>query len=284
MKFGIIYNTGFLGADPSRIIAVARHAEDCGFGSFHLPEHIALYPGATLGPHPVAPDMPIADPLSTLSFVAAATRQILLGTAVLLLPYHHPVVLAKELATIDVLSGGRMRLLTVGLGSLPGEAEAAGVDFATRGRRADEAIDVLRLLWAGGADGVSFEGEFFSFGSLTSFPKPLGTATLPVHVGGASRAAARRAGRRGDGYFPGGVLSAAERASQVELMRETAREAGRDPAALEYTRWGSMGMSAADVEDLAGHGVTRVVVPAASPDLDEQLGEMSAFAARVGLA
>jgi len=176
-----------------------------------------------------------------------------------------------------------MRLLTVGLGSLPGEAEAAGVDFATRGRRADEAIDVLRLLWAGGADGVSFEGEFFSFDRLASFPKPLGTAALPVHVGGASRVAARRAGRRGDGYFPGGVLSAAERASQAELMRETAREAGRDPAALEYTRWGSLGMSAADVEDLAVQGVTRVVVPAASPDLDEQREEMSAFAARLGL-
>jgi probable F420-dependent oxidoreductase len=284
VQFGIIYNTGQLGVDPSRIIAVARHAEDCGFESFFLPEHIALYPGATLGAYPVPPDLPLADPLAALSFVAAATRRILLGTSVLLLPFHHPVILAKELATIDVLSGGRMRLLTVGLGVLPGEAEAVGVDFRTRGRRADEAIDVLRLLWAGGAEGVSFEGEFFSFTSLTSFPKPLGAATLPVHVGGSSRAAARRAGRRGDGYFPGGGLSAAERASQVELMRETAREAGRDPAALEYTRWQSIGMSAADVEELARQGVTRVVVPAASQDLGEQLAEMSAFAARLGLA
>ncbi len=284
VKFGIIYNTGQLGAvDPSRIIAVARHAEDCGFESFYLPEHIALYPGARLGAYPVPPDLPLADPLATLSFVAAATRRILLGTGVLLLPFRHPVVVAKELATIDVLSGGRMRLLTVGIGVLPGEAEAAGVDFATRGRRADEAIDVLRLLWAGGADGVSFEGEFFSFTSLTSFPKPLGAATLPVHVGGSSRAAARRAGLRGDGYFPGGGLSAADRASQVELMRQTAREAGRDPAALEYTRWESMSMSAAEAADLAGQGVTRVVVPAVSADLDEQLGEMSAFAARLGL-
>ena len=201
VKFGIIYNTGQLGADPTRITAVARHAEDCGFESFYVPEHIALYPGARLGAYPVPPDLPLADPLATLSFVAAATRRILLGTSVLLLPFHHPVVLAKELATIDVLSGGRMRLLTVGLGVLPGEAEAAGVDFATRGRRADEAIDVLRLLWAGGADGVSFEGEFFSFTNLTSFPKPLGAATLPVHVGGSSRAAARRAGPAGRRLF-----------------------------------------------------------------------------------
>ncbi len=283
MKFGIIYNTGQLGVDPARIMAVAGHAEDCGFESFYVPEHIALYPGARLGTYPVPPDLPLADPLATLSFVAAATRRILLGTGVLLLPFRHPVVVAKELATIDVLSGGRMRLLTVGLGVLPGEAEAVGVDFATRGRRADEAIDVLRLLWAGGADGVSFEGEFFSFTSLTCFPKPLGAATLPVHVGGSSGAAARRAGLRGDGYFPGGGLSAADRAARVDLMRQTARGAGRDPAVLEYTRWGSMGMSAADVADLAGQGVTRVVVPAASPGLDEQLGEMSAFAARLGL-
>jgi probable F420-dependent oxidoreductase len=283
VKFGIIYNTAYLGADPDRIAAVARHAEECGFESFYVPEHIALYPGATLGTHPVPPDLPLADPLATLSFVAASTRRILLGTGVLLLPFRQPVVLAKELATIDVLSGGRMRLLTIGLGVLPGEAEAVGVDFASRGRRADEAIDVLRLLWAGGAEGVSFAGEFFSFTSLTSFPKPLGAATLPVHVGGSSRAAARRAGRRGDGYFPGGGISAAERASQVELMRETARGAGRDPAALEYTRWESMGMSAADAGDLAGQGVTRVVVPASSPDLDEQREEMTAFAVRVGL-
>ncbi len=180
--------------DPAGFIAVARHAEDCGFESFYVPEHIALVPGRHRGRPPGAAR---PAPRSTRSPRSASsrprTRRILLGTSVLLLPFRQPVVLAKELATIDVLSGGRMRLLTVGLGVLPGEAEAVGVDFATRGRRADEAIDVLRLLWAGGAEGVSFEGEFFSFTSLASFPKPLGAATLPVHVGGSSRAAARRA-------------------------------------------------------------------------------------------
>ena len=97
----------------------------------------------------------------------------------LLLPYHQPVILAKRLATLDVLSKGRMRLLTVGVGALPGEAMAAGVYFATRGRRADEAIDVLRLLWSGDEDGVSFDGEFFSFTRLCSFPKPLASAARP---------------------------------------------------------------------------------------------------------
>jgi probable F420-dependent oxidoreductase len=283
VKFGISYNPGFLGTDPDQLMAVARHAEACGFESFYVPEHIVLYPGAMLGPAAIPPALPFADPLECLSFVAAGTERILLGTAVLLLPYHHPVVLAKRLATIDVLSKGRMRLLTVGLGTLPGEAAAAGVDFATRGRRASEAIDVLRLLWAGDQNGVSFDGEFFSFERLCSFPKPHDAAVLPVHVGGSSAAAARRAGQRGDGYFPGGRLAAPERARQLEIMRAAAVAAGRDPGALEYTRWGAIDMSAADAGARAEQGVTRLVVGVSAASLEEQRDEISAFAGRLAL-
>jgi probable F420-dependent oxidoreductase len=281
VKFGVMYNTGaYGGVDPDAMIAVARHAEACGFESFYVPEHVALYPGASVGAVTFPADLPIADPLECLSFVAAATERILLGTAVLLLPYHQPVVLAKRLATIDLLSKGRMRLLTIGVGSLPGEAAAVGVDYATRGRRADEAIDLLRLLWAGDENGVSFDGEFFSIVAACSFPKPAGT--LPVHIGGSSRPAARRAGLRGDGYFPGGRLTDAERASQVELMRTTARDAGRDPDALEVTRWASADMTADDVAAQAAAGVNRLVVPAAA-DPAEQQDQLSDFAARHGL-
>jgi probable F420-dependent oxidoreductase len=283
VKFGITYNTGYYGADPGSMAAVAQHAEECGFESFYVPEHIALYPGAKGGGIEFPPSLAVADPLECLSYVAAATERIILGTAVLLLPYHHPVVLAKRLATIDVLSRGRMRLLTVGVGTLPGEAQAMGVDFAARGRRADEAIDVLRLLWAGDDSGVSYSGKFFSFTNLCSFPKPWNATTLPVHIGGSSPAAARRAGRRGDGYFPGGRLTAAQRASQVELMRAAAAESSRDPAALEYTRWGSTSLSAADVESHARNGTTRLVVGPSSLDLAEQLAEISAFADRLKL-
>jgi probable F420-dependent oxidoreductase len=283
VKFGVMYNTGFYGVDPDAMIAVARHAEDCGFESFYVPEHIALYPGAAVGAAVFPPSTPIADPLECLSFVAAATQRILLGTGVLLLPYHHPVVLAKRLATVDLLSKGRMRLLTIGVGSLPGEAAAAGVDYATRGRRADEAMDVLRLLWAGDESGVSFDGEFFSFAEVCSFPKP--TAPLPVHVGGSSRAAARRAGLRGDGWFPGGRLTEEERASQFDLVLATARDADRDAdaVALEYTRWGSIDMTAADVEAHAARGTTRLVFGPASTDLNEQREQLSAFAERLKL-
>ncbi|GAA1270335.1 LLM class F420-dependent oxidoreductase [Planotetraspora silvatica] len=283
MKFAISYNTAFYGVDPDRITAFARHAEDCGFESLYLPEHIVLYPGAMFGAHEIPPSLPYADPLDCLSFVAAATQRILLGTGVLLLPYHHPVILAKRLATIDVLSKGRMRLLTVGLGMLPGQARAVGVDFSTRGRRADEAIDVMRLLWAGGEDGVGFDGEFFSFDNLSSFPKPYGVTHLPIHIGGSSRAAARRAGRRGDGYFPGGALDQDERAVQIELARSTAAEAGRSPEALEYTRWGSIGMTVEQVATFAAQGVTRVVVSPTTAEPDLQRDEMSAFAERFAL-
>jgi alkanesulfonate monooxygenase SsuD/methylene tetrahydromethanopterin reductase-like flavin-dependent oxidoreductase (luciferase family) len=113
MKFGLSYNTGFLGTDPATLKAIARHADDLGFESFYVPEHVALYPGARVGAVEFAPDLPIADPLECLAFVAALTTTILLGTGVLLLPFHHPVGLAKRLATIDVLSSGRMRLLTM---------------------------------------------------------------------------------------------------------------------------------------------------------------------------
>jgi probable F420-dependent oxidoreductase len=281
MKFSVSYNTGYFGTDPDHLVALALHAEACGFESFTFSEHIALYPGARFGAVEFPPALAVADPLDCLSFVAAATERILLGTAVLLLPYHHPVVLAKRLATIDMLSRGRMRLLTIGLGVLPGEAAAVGVDFATRGRRADEAIDVLRLLWAGDEAGVSFSGEFYAFDRLCSYPKPYQATTLPIHVGGSSRAAARRAGQRGDGYFPGGRLTAAERADQLELMRTTAVAAGRNPASLEYTRWGAIDADPGDVEAHAAAGVTRLVVSPSAADLAGQRDELSAFADRL---
>ena len=283
MKFGLSYNSAFYGTDPDQMIAIARHAEACGFESLYFPEHIALYPGATVGSAAIPPAVPIADPLVALSFIAAATKRILLGTGVLLVPHHHPVALAKRLATIDVLSKGRMRLLTVGVGALPGEAGAAGIDFASRGRRADEAIDVLRLLWSGDENGVSFDGEFFTFTNLCSFPQPLAPGTLPVHVGGSSLAAARRAGLRGDGYFPGGRLTPQERDSQLALMRTTAKAAGRDPGALEYTRWGSIEATASDVAESAAQGITRLVVAPSSAEEPEQRDQISAFAERLGL-
>ncbi|MFC4857534.1 TIGR03619 family F420-dependent LLM class oxidoreductase [Actinophytocola glycyrrhizae] len=282
MRFAISYQSPHHGVDPGNLVAYARHAEECGFEGLYLPEHVVLHPGAALRSVELPPTMPYLDPVDALAFVAAATSRLLLGTGVLLLPYHHPVPLAKRLATVDVLSAGRLRLLTVGVGALPGEARAVGVDFATRGRRADEAIDVLRLLWSGGADGVSNDGEFFPFADLCSFPQPVG-GPLPIHVGGSSPAAARRAGTRGDGWFPGGTLPPDERARQLEVARTAAAGAGRDPAALEYTRWAPIDLPEQSLAAYAEQGVTRLVVSATATDPAAQRAQMSAFAARFGL-
>ncbi|WP_328392784.1 TIGR03619 family F420-dependent LLM class oxidoreductase [Nocardia sp. NBC_00416] len=280
MKFAVSYSTAHFGTDPDRLVDYARHAESCGFEGLYLPEHLVLYPGAQLHTFEVPPTLPFVDPLDTLAFIAAATDRLLLGTGVLLLPYRHPVVLAKQLATIDVLSKGRMRLLTVGLGALPAEAAAANVDFRTRGRRADEAIDVLRLLWEGDDAGVGFHGEFFSFDNLVQFPKPYRATTLPIHIGGSSRAAARRTGLRGDGYFAGGALLPDERTAQWELARSTAEAAGRDPGRLEYTRWSGLDMTDERLAAFAAQGVDRVVVSATATDPAEQQDELSQFAQR----
>lgn len=236
--------------------------------------HLASARAAAIRARLASNDRPMAMPrVNTINAMNSLPNRVL----------PHPVILAKRLATIDLLSEGRMRLLTVGLGTLPGEARALGVDFASRGRRADEAIDVLRLLWAWDGRGVSFEGEFFSLDDIASFPKPYASPTLPIHIGGSSRAAARRAGLRGDGYFPGGGVRPAERATQLELMRTTARQAGRDPSALEYTRWASIDLSPDDVAGFAAQGVVRLVVGGAALEPQQQLDEMSELAERVRL-
>lgn len=281
--FALSYSTPFFGADPDRLVTVARHAELCGFDALYVPEHVAIYPGAQLGAWTVPPTLPFPDPLDVLTFVAASTERILLGTGVLLLPYHHPVTLAKRLATIDVLSKGRMRLLTIGVGALPGEAAAVGVDYTTRGRRADEAIDVLRRLWAEDEDGATYHGEFFALDHVYSYPKPVSQAGLPIHVGGSSAAAARRAGLRGDGWMPGGMLGDDKRRELWDLVRATAQQAGRDPDAIVYTAMGSLEMSAQRVERLAQLGVGRVVVGAPDGEPEEQCAQLTAFAERFGL-
>jgi probable F420-dependent oxidoreductase len=283
MRFGIMWNTAATAADPDAMVSAARVAEECGFESFWLPEHVALYPGAGVEGMSFAADLAIADPLECLSFVAASTSRLLLGTGVMLLPFHHPVVLAKRLATLDVLSRGRMRLFGIGVGSLPGEAEAVGVDFATRGRRADEAIDVMRALWSSGAEGTSFDGEFYRFGAATSFPKPAGTPTLPIHVGGSSLAAARRAGQRGDGFFPGGVLPPEERRRQLEHMRTCAVEAGRDPDRIEITRWSHADLTVEGAESMAEQGADRLILSLTGADDDERRRQLEEFASRHNL-
>lgn len=278
-------------ADPKWISTFARHVEACGFESIVAVEHAvvmsrysSVYPYDASGKMELPDDCVIPDPLDLLSFLAGQTTRLGLATGVLVLPNHHPVVLAKRMATVDVLSGGRLRICA-GMGWMKEEIEACGTDFSTRGRRADEQLQVLRKLWADSAPGgVDHHGEFFNFDGAMSYPKPAQPGGVPLHIGGHSKAAARRAGRYGDGLQPLGVAGE-ELAALVALMREEADKAGRDSAALEL----SLGHMVAKInperaERLAAQGADRIVLAAtATTDLNEACDELSACAERLGL-
>ncbi len=290
MRFGVIppVRVGVC-ADPAWMLGFARHAEACGFECLVAVEHTVVvseyasrYPYATSGRMPLPDDCAIPDPLDLLAFLAAGTGRIGLSTGVLILPNHHPVVLAKRIATVDVLSGGRLRMC-LGVGWMEEELRTVGVDPATRGRRADEQIEVMRTLWAdSGPGGASFDGEFFSFRGVHSFPKPSRSTGVPLHIGGHSPAAARRAGRWGDGFQPLG-LDDTLLAERLDEMRQAAEQAGRDPSALEVTVSGYLPTTGPeDIEALAAQGVDRLVMSTSmSDDLARVKDEMSAFMDRV---
>ncbi len=292
LKFGVVTPVSAgVTADPRWMAGFARHLEACGFESIVAVEHTVLatrydsvYPYDPSGRVELAPDCPVPDPLDLLSFLAAHTERLTLATGVLVLPNHHPVVLAKRAATVDALSEGRLRLC-VGVGWLREEIEACGTEFASRGRRADEQLVVLRALWDEQPAGVSHHGEFFQFDNVVSSPKPVARSRLPIHIGGHSKAAARRAGRLGDGFQPLGVAGA-QLAELLTLMRDEATAAGRDPADVELTLGHSVGkIDTERAQRLAAQGADRIVLAMAPiTDLDEAKDELSACAQRLCLS
>jgi probable F420-dependent oxidoreductase len=285
VKFGLLppYRSGAV-AEPDWIRRFALHAESCGFESLYVAEHMVVPAGYT-SRYPYAPDgrmtLPdhadIPDPLDLLAFVAGCTSTLRFGTGLLVLPEHHPVQLAKRLATIDRLSHGRLTI-GIGVGWLKEEAEAMNIDPTTRGRRADECIDALRVLWRD--EEATFHGEFFSFTNACSFPKPVQPNGVPIHVGGHSPAAARRAGRVGDGFHPLG-LAGEELDARIADMREAALAVGRDPDAIEITLGGLLDQL--DDERLATAekaGAVRLVLSNRVKDIDEACAQLTTFAER----
>lgn len=282
MNFGILppYRTGVT-ADPDWMIAFAQLAESLEFESIYVVEHVvvpagyaATYPYSETGRMPLPEDCPIPDPLELLAFLAAVTDRIVLATGILVLPEHNPLILAKRLATIDVLSGGRMRL-GVGVGWMREELEAVGIDFDTRGARTDELIDAMRTLWTG--DEGSYAGEFFSFERAVSRPQPLQAGGIPIHIGGHSNAAARRAGRVGDGFQPLG-LDGEKLAQRLALLRRTAVDAGRDPDAIELSLGGLLDVTDADaIKRAEDQGADRLVISTRFGDLDVLTAQMTDF-------
>lgn len=241
--------------------------EDAGFESLWTVEHVVVpsdygseYPYSPDGKMPGGEEMPIPDPLIWLTWIAAVTQRIKLATGILILPQRNPVVLAKELATLDQLSSGRL-LCGIGVGWLEEEFDAIGVPFAERGRRTDDHVAAMRALWT--QDKATFHGEFTHFDDCILRPRPA-QGSVPIHVGGHTDVSARRAGRLGDGFFPA-KGSLVELSRWFEMARTAAREVGRDPSAIEMTTSAlSLGGPSAldDLKSLADVGVDRVMLPA----------------------
>lgn len=292
MQFGILppVRAGVT-ADPEWMTDFTGHAETSGFESVVLVEHAVVvsdytstYPYAPSGKMPLPDDCRIPDPVDLMAYLAGVSTGITLATGVLVLPNHHAVTLAKRVATVDVLSGGRVRLC-VGVGWMDEELRATGADPRTRGRRTDEAIAAMRTLWSdAGPAGADFDGEFFSFHRAHSFPKPAQPGGVPIHIGGHSRAAARRAGRIGDGFQPLGLEGDAL-PLRIADMRAAAEETGRDPAGVEITLSGYLpAVTEEDVARAEAVGAVRMVVATTvTADLDQVRREMSEFAQRFGL-
>jgi probable F420-dependent oxidoreductase len=279
MKWGIVFaSTGF--PDPAAAIALAQTAEEVGFESLWAPEHVIMSraPGAT--PYRGMPDGKmdrlarrggIPDPLTWLAFVAAVTTRIRLGTNVLILPEHQPTVLAKTASTLDHLSNGRL-MLGIGVGELPEEYRAVGMDFTNRGKRMDEYIEAIRTLWRD--DEATFDGQYVKFDQVECRPWPVKRA-IPLHIGGASDAAIRRAGRAGDGYFP--FVFPGEDIKEVlpkliDRVRRQAGAAGRDPDKLEFTSGGARTVDEARwYADIGIHRITVAVRASTIPDMRNEL-------------
>lgn len=255
-------------SSPEAISRAARAAEDLGFSDVWVSDHVV---------HPAEQDYPspyLFDPIVTLTWAAAVTERIGLGTSVLVLPHHVPLELANQLASLDQLSGGR---LTVGggVGWSEREFEALGHSFADRGARTDEIIDALRTAWRD--DPATFEGEHVSFRDIRVLPKP--AHDIPIWVGGRSAVAYRRAIERGDGFqFVG--IKPPEAPPVVERLR---RERPEESFTISLrTGWDPQGMDPDDIrrerDEFEQAGIQHVVAAPWQRDLDAWLGSMEILA------
>jgi probable F420-dependent oxidoreductase len=222
LGFSLLNNWGV--EDAQALVDLAGRAEEAGIDSVWVHDHVfnVGHVFDRIG------GKPYYEPLTLLTYVAARTRRVRLGTSVLVLPYHNPVRLAKAAATLDVLSGGRL-ILGVGVGLIEKEMRAMGNPYAERGAFTDEAIAVMRTLWT--QDEPKFEGKYSRFDGMKFSPKPLQKPTIPIVIGGVSRPAIRRAARLGDGWQPLG-MSPEALGQAMTTLRDEARAVGRDAATI----------------------------------------------------
>lgn len=259
MKFGIIFaNTGGF-VSPEGAATIGQCAEENGFESLWVVEHPAVpkgyeseYPYSRDGKMPGDETAPIPDPLIWLTWVGAHTKELKLATGVMILPLRNPVVLAKECATLDLMTNGRF-ILGVGVGWLHEEFDAIGETWDDRGAHTDDSIQALRSLWQN--EVATYHGSHSNFDEVYSYPKPV-NGTIPIVVGGHSKPAARRAGKYGDGFFPADPRKLPE---LLPVLQQAARDAGRDPSEIEITTGGPPNLDT--IKLLADLGVTRILTP-----------------------
>jgi probable F420-dependent oxidoreductase len=271
------------GARRDVIDAVARAAEARGLATLWAGEHVVMvdrpasrYPYSGDGAIAVPAAADWLDPLVALSFAAAATRSITLATGVLLLPEHNAVLLAKQVASLDVLSGGRLSL-GIGVGWSREEFEALGIPFARRGARAAEYLHAMRVLWRD--DVASYDGEFVSFSDVRLNPKPVRDRRIPVIVGGNSDPALRRVATMGDGWYGFNLAGPEAVADRVERLSAQCAEAGRDRTDL-YLAVALADGEPSETSALRDLGIDELVLVAAPPedpaDIDDWLAALTA--------
>jgi probable F420-dependent oxidoreductase len=266
MKAGISFANSGAFSRPDLFAQLARDAEELGFESIWTVEHVIIpqphtpYPGSKDGQMPGGDHVAIPDPLIPLAYAAAITSKIKLATGIVILPQRHPLYLAKQLASLDVLSHGRV-ILGIGSGWMPEEFASVDVDFKTRGARTDESIQAMRALWSDTP--ASFHGKYYHFHDVKSLPKPVNSAGVPIHIGGHSAAAAKRAGRYGDGFFP--TIVQPDKLKEIfAQVHQEAGAIGRDSATIELTAMAAPKLDA--VKAVQDVGVERVVFGPPSSD------------------
>lgn len=256
MKFGLFGIGSGICAQPAVARATAQAAEARGFESLWTGEHVVL-PDPREAPSPAPPEFPMLHPSTSLAYLAGVTQKVLLATGIVLIAQRNPVVLAKEMASLDVVTGGRL-LLGIGAGYLHQEFSALGVPFAERGARTDEAIEVLRTLWT--QEKPAFRGRFTQFDHIDAQPRPVQAGGPPIVVGGTSDAALKRTLHSAQGWY-GFALNVEQTGEVLKRLERLAREQER-PAwlgPLEISVTPSLRLDAGVVEQFAELGVHRLI-------------------------
>jgi len=274
MRIGFFgYNTGPL-ATPDTATEIAQAAEQLGFESLWVAEHMVV-PSPQAPPSPMGPDVHIFDPMLSLTWAAAHTKTIRLGTGILLLPQRHPVQLAKEVATLDVLSGGRVEI-GVGVGYLHQEFAAVGVLMERRGQRTDEYLGAMRALWE--SDSPSFDGEFVDFEGVDTQPRPV-QQPLPIVMGGHSRPAYRRTAKYSQAWY-GFRRSPEQAAADIAGITSACEAIGRDVDEIDISVTPDRRVDAEVVEAYGAVGVHRLL-PAVAGDRDRVLATLEGISALI---